>query len=106
MTAPPPTRTCTLTAGVRVETGAMADWHALAPLHYRSHHAGAVTDVFRMVYAPSPDPERTGGQAASGTRGATLIGVIVYARPALSLAARDRATGGRYRSAGLGSELS
>jgi len=31
-----------------------------------------------------------------------LVGVIVYARPALSLAARDRATGGRYRTAGLG----
>jgi hypothetical protein len=31
-----------------------------------------------------------------------LVGVIVYSRAALSLAARDRATGGRYRSAGLG----
>ncbi len=89
MTATLPERTCTLLAGIRIERGSMADWHALASLHYRSHHAGAVTDVFRMVYAPKRDD-------------APRIGVIVYARPALSLAARDRATGGRYRSAGMG----
>jgi len=134
MTADPPKRTCTLLAGVGVERGTMADWRAMAPLHYRSHRAGAVTDVFRMVYAPpspnavrggSPGPPRTERQRPrrdsslaplaqndSRARGGcgdpprdmrpTLVGVIVYARPALSLAARDRATGGRYRSAGLG----
>jgi GNAT superfamily N-acetyltransferase len=125
MTASPPTRTCTLIPSVGIERGTMADWHALAPLHYRSRHAGAVTDVFRMTYAPSRRAERTAGQAASGSRQPpgqersewpgtpppdmchrgtcpTRIGVIVYARPALSLAARDRATGGRYRAAGLG----
>ncbi|MEA3368340.1 MAG: hypothetical protein U9R68_09540, partial [Planctomycetota bacterium] len=108
MTASLPERTCTLHAHLHVEPGTMADWHAMAPLHYRSHHAGAVTDVFRMVYAPGRGnltracpTQRTGGQAASGTR-ATRVGVIVYARPALSLAARNRATGGRYRTAGLG----
>ncbi|MBL7140524.1 MAG: hypothetical protein ISS74_06400, partial [Planctomycetes bacterium] len=53
MTASPPVRTCTLDAHLRVEPGTMADWHAMAPLHYRSHHAGAVTNVFRLVYAPT-----------------------------------------------------
>ncbi len=163
MSVSPPVRTCTLLAGLRVEPGAMADWHAMAPLHYRSHHAGAVTNVFRMVYAapgneisrdlsrggppgpprassrnrqvapgPSRDPSRVrehaGTPEAPGSPGAgeasadddtrdltvaarppaerlersVRVGVIVYARPALSLAARDRATAGRYRTAGLG----
>ena len=99
MTADPPKRTCTLLAGVGIERGTMADWHVLAALHYRGHHPGVVTDVFRMVYAPAGeeaprDPWRLAQRV--------LIGVIVYAQPALSLAARDRATGGRYRPAGLG----
>ena len=81
--------------GIRVERGSHADWLALALLHYRSHHAGAVTDVFRMVYE-KPRP------ASGPAKGAVLIGVIVYSRAALSLAARDRATGGRYSAAGLG----
>jgi len=117
MTAPPPKRTCTLLAGVRIEAGATADWRALAPLHYRSHHAGAVTDVFRIVYAgefvfrnsdfglASAAGHEQGHPQSEIPNPKSLplrIGVIVYARPALSLAARDRATGGRYRSAGLG----
>ncbi len=79
-------RACTLHAGVRVERGTPADWRRLAPLHYRGHRPGAVTDVFRMVH-------REPGAAGA----ATLVGVIVYARSPLSLAARNRATGGRYR---------
>jgi len=116
MTAALPHRTSTLLAGVRIGPGTMADWHALAPLHYRSHHAGAVTNVFRMGYERGGDgdpprstsltreSQRTGGSRRAGTSGTrrVLIGVLVYSRPALSLAARDRATGGRYRSAGLG----
>ena len=42
-------RRCTLLAGVRIERGTRDDWLALAPLHYRSHHAGAVTDI-RITY--------------------------------------------------------
>jgi len=80
-----PVRRCTLLAGVRIERGTREDWLALAPLHYRSHHAGAVTDVFRITY-----------------EGGVLVGVIVYSRSPLSLGARDRATGGRYRTAGMG----
>jgi GNAT superfamily N-acetyltransferase len=79
-----PARTCTLLAGIRIQRGAREDWDRLAPLHYRSHHAGAVSDIFRMVH-------RAAGQRE------TLVGVIVYSRSPLSLAARNRATGGRYR---------
>jgi len=79
-----PARTCTLLAGIRIQRGAREDWDRLAPLHYRSHHAGAVSDIFRLVH-------RAAGQRE------TLVGVIVYSRSPLSLAARNRATGGRYR---------
>ena len=122
MTAPHPQRRCTLLAGIRVERGAMADWLALAPLHYRSHHAGAITDVFRMVYRATtsrdrkvagafPAAERSCAPSAPATfrsrletaRGwPRLVGVIVVSRSALSLGGRDRATGGRYRTAGMG----
>jgi GNAT superfamily N-acetyltransferase len=105
--------TCSLTRGIRIERGERADWLALAPLHYRSHNAGAVTDIFRLVYGkPSrkgapvalPPPARQGVAVASpeyspwaecGPR-ERLVGVIVYSRSPLSLAARDRATAGRY----------
>ena len=127
MTAAQPERTCTLHAHLHVEPGTMADWHAMAPLHYRSHHAGAVTDVFRVVHAPGREGDPSRDRKIAGTRKwrgrsarehrgrmkvpatsrsrlekQVRVGVIVYARPALSLAARDRATGGRYRTAGLG----
>ncbi len=117
MTAPHPQRRCTLLAGIRVERGAMADWRAMAPLHYRSHHAGAITDVFRMVYDPVGEQGQDGskvprsfrsgldGDARLGRSGlgeAILVGVIVVSRSALSLGGRDRATGGRYRTAGMG----
>jgi GNAT superfamily N-acetyltransferase len=89
-------RTCTLLGGIRVERGVRGDWLALSALHYRSHHAGAVTDIFRMTYgeAMTVRPQEP--------RPDILVGVIVYSRSPLSLAARDRATGGRYRTGGLG----
>jgi len=95
-------RRCTLLAGIRVERGTLADWRALAPLHYRSHHAGAVTDVFRVVYDPAREPSRELCSRASRAGARTLVGVLVVSRAALSVGARDRATGGRYRTAGMG----
>jgi len=111
MSPQPRKRQCTLLQGIRIERGTATDWRALAPLHYRSHHAGAVTDVFRMVYEPAPRAGPAGagisrrcrrglGEAAYGRR--VLVGVLVVSRSALSVGARDRATGGRYRTAGLG----
>jgi GNAT superfamily N-acetyltransferase len=107
-------RPCSLLAGIAIERGMRDDWLALAPLHYRSHHAGAVTDIFRIMYrhtraqtsplhgrrtehTPPADPPAVPGASRS-----LLVGVIVYSRAALSLGARDRATGGRYRTGGMG----
>jgi len=110
-------RRCTLLAGIRIQRGAREDWDRLAPLHYRSHHAGAVSDIFRMVYRPGagegdrPQSGRLAGsrldrresfeppalRAVASKGRETLVGVIVYSRSPLSLAARNRATGGRYR---------
>jgi len=145
-------RPCSLLAGIRIERGTRDDWLALAPLHYRSHHAGAVTGIIRMVWeeecgmrsaecgvedgklgtrnpelgadskAPSPRREvprsgfrvprslsftphsalRTPHSPLFNPPSAVLVAVIVYSRSPLSLAARDRATGGRYRTGGLG----
>jgi len=86
---------CTLLAGLRVERGDAGDWRRLAPLHYRSHHAGAITDVFRIVYVNNTRLPRW---AANEAR--VLVGVVVYSRSPLSLAARNLATGGRYRLGG------
>jgi len=102
-----PAKPCTLLAGVRIERGTRPDWLALAPFHYRSHEAGAVTDVFRMMYegrgtAQACPPCVHGGRNTHGGPSKRLIGVIVYSRSPLSLGARDRATGGRYRTAGMG----
>jgi len=114
-----PAKPCTLLAGVRIERGTRADWLALAPFHYRSHEAGAVTGIFRMVYegqgatrACPPcvhgglnihaGPNINGGPGTHARLSGRLVGVIVYSRSPLSLGARDRATGGRYRTAGMG----
>jgi GNAT superfamily N-acetyltransferase len=130
MTTPRP---CTLLAGIAVEAGTPDDWTALAPLHYRSHAAGAVTGIWRMVWRgecaksddarpacataglPSradaenaPLDSRPASPAVAHGRGHAartphcLVGVLVLSRSPLSLAARDRATGGRYRGAGQG----
>jgi hypothetical protein len=63
-----PRRTCTLLAGIRIQRGAREDWDRLAPLHYRSHHAGAVSDIFRMVHKPTRN-EKGEGQRDEGTKG-------------------------------------
>jgi len=104
-----PQSCCSLLRNIRIERGDRADWLALAPLHYRSHHAGAVTDIFRLAYS---EPSRQGALAALSPpvyspgakygKGEHLVSVIVYSRSPLSLAARNRATGGRYRLARCG----
>lgn len=121
-----PAKPCTLLAGVRIERGTRDDWLALAPFHYRSHEAGAVTGIWRMVYDTGGVSAAAGKLHAecvmrnekSKSKAATmpdfslrtphsslrtvLVGVIVCSRSPLSLGARDRATGGRYRTAGMG----
>jgi energy-coupling factor transporter ATP-binding protein EcfA2 len=54
----------------RVERGTLADWRALAHLHYRSQHVGPVRAVFRLRWRNE------------------LLGVAVYAYPAPNLRPR------------------
>jgi GNAT superfamily N-acetyltransferase len=123
---------CSLLRNIRIERGEHADWLALAPLHYRSHNAGAVTDIFRIVWdgkcgVRNAECGVNGERNSLATAAALssprsyvplslssstphsafrtphyLVGVIVYSHSPLSLAARDRATGGRYSPAGCG----
>ena len=98
-------RESTLTAGVRVEAGALEDWYALAGFHYRSHLIGGVARLFALRYYdaagvrslnPSPGPSghplprERGERTATAPRG-ELIGVLAYSYPAVALAARNRA---------------
>jgi GNAT superfamily N-acetyltransferase len=115
---PTPRGSCSLLRNIRIERGDRADWLALAPLHYRSHHAGAVTDIFRVVWenkcrVKSEKKRKRSGHAAAPVLSSStphsslctlhyLVAVIVYSRSPLSLAARNRATGGRYRLARCG----
>ncbi|MCX5669980.1 MAG: hypothetical protein NTU94_01485 [Planctomycetota bacterium] len=115
-----PAKLCTLLANIRIERGTRDDWLALARFHYRSHEAGAVTGIFRMVYDTGGvrtaecglRNEKSKSKTATmpdfslrtphSTLRTVLVGALVYSRSPLSLAARDRATGGRYRTAGMG----
>ncbi len=65
--------TCTLADEVRIEPGGIADWRALAPLHYRNHAVGGLDRVFAMRH------------------GADLIAVIVYCLPSANCGPRNRA---------------
>ena len=132
-----PQFSCSLLRNIRIERGERADWLALAPLHYRSHHAGAVTDIFKAVWERGIgsrthcglriadcglNDNNTSAAGASSLRpsvplspsssnpqfairnpqSSVLVAVIVYSRSPLSLAARSRATGGRYNLARCG----
>lgn len=59
----------------QVERGTLADWRALAHLHYRSHRVGPVRAVFRLRWRQE------------------LLGVVVYAYPALGLRPRNAVLG-------------
>ncbi len=60
----------------------------LAEFHYRAGNAPAViSDVFGAFF---------GLRSKGLSRTERLVGIIVYARPALNLGLRNRATGGRY----------
>jgi ABC-type lipoprotein export system ATPase subunit/GNAT superfamily N-acetyltransferase len=58
-----PAAECSLTKEMVIEGGYLADWRRLSEFHYRSHHAGASREVYRL------------------RRGSELCGVIVYCYP-------------------------
>lgn len=78
---------------LHIETGTIADYHALSAFHYRAAHPGAATSVFRMMHrAPTVVGRYLGRGDAS-----QIVGVLVVSMPALACGLRDLATRGRYR---------
>jgi hypothetical protein len=72
------------------------------PREARCASADAASKAHVPAEAPAASADAAVPRAASAARRRRLIGVIVYSRSPLSLAARNRATGGRYRAAGMG----
>ena len=84
----PRKRSCSIGREVVIRRCEYKRYKELAEFHYRAGNAPAViSDVFGAFF-----PQH--GNIPS--RGERLVGIIVYARPALHLAMRNRATGGRY----------
>jgi ABC-type lipoprotein export system ATPase subunit len=75
-----------------IEPGTMADYRALAAHHYRAHHVGVATSVFRVAHhAPT-----VVGRYLARRDQSQVVGVLVRALPRPACGPRDRATGGRY----------
>lgn len=67
----------------RIERGAMRDYAAFSSMHYRGNAEGRIGFVDKVFVCRSGP-------------GGEVLGVVVYARPVLELAPRNRATGGRF----------
>ena len=98
-------RSCSLLRHIRLQRGGVQDWRQLSQFHYRSHHAGAVSDVFVLRYEP-PAVGYGRYQRLIQRLRRMLVGVIVYTLPVPNVAMRNFATAGRYtklpRRLGLG----
>lgn len=84
---------CAVPDEITIERGTLGDYRKLAAFHYRSHHAGAVMQVFRAV-VNQPSAMSRFRSESSATQ---VVGVLVVSLPALACRLRDVATGGRYR---------
>jgi GNAT superfamily N-acetyltransferase len=71
-----------------IEGGYLSDWRRLSGFHYRSHHAGASREVYRL------------------RRGVELCGVIVYCYPPPGCGGRNLVLPGRLSMKGLNLGLS
>lgn len=78
---------------LRIESGNLRDYRALAAHHYKSGSPYAPTAIYAMRH------ERVSAVArfAGGGNETVLVGVLVMTRPQLCGTLRDAATGGRYR---------
>ena len=83
-----PVKECSLTQEMVIEGGYLSDWRRLSGFHYRSHHAGASREVYRL------------------RRGVKLCGVIVYCYPPPGCAGRRLVLLGRLSMKGLNLGLS
>ncbi|NIA07875.1 MAG: hypothetical protein GWP14_09645 [Actinobacteria bacterium] len=81
-------RRCSLVGQVSIRRCSYRSYKELSAFHYRAGNAPAVVaDVFGAFF------KRTDRRAGKSER---LVGIIVYAWPALHLATRNKATRGRY----------
>lgn len=71
-------------ASVSIERGERADYHALAPLHYRAHQPATFALVLRALHRESPASEPI------------LAGALVVSMPTLNARWRDLAWPGRF----------
>src|SRR3990170_934900 len=83
-----PALECSLAKEMVIEGGYLSDWRLLSGFHYRSHHAGASREVYRLK------------------RGVELCGVIVYTYPPPGCAGRNLVLPGRHSMKELNLELS
>jgi GNAT superfamily N-acetyltransferase len=83
-----PASECSLTKEMVIEGGYLSDWRRLSGFHYRSHHAGASREVYRL------------------RRGIELCGVIVYCYPPPGCGGRRLVLPGRMSMMGLNLGLS
>jgi ABC-type lipoprotein export system ATPase subunit/GNAT superfamily N-acetyltransferase len=83
-----PAAECSLTREMVIEGGYLSDWRRLSGFHYRSHHAGASREVYRL------------------RRGVELCGVIVYCYPPPGCGGRRLVLPGRLSMKGLNLGLS
>jgi len=83
-----PVKECSLTKEMVIEGGYLSDWRRLSGFHYRSHHAGASREVYRL------------------RRGVELCGVIVYTYPPPGCGGRSLVLPGRLSMKGLNLGLS
>lgn len=84
----PRKRSCSIGREVVIRRCEYKRYKELAQFHYRAGNAPAViSDVFGAFFRQ---------QSKGRSQSERLVGIIVYARPALNLGLRNRATGGRY----------
>lgn len=72
---------CSLHDDLRYATGSVADWHALAPLHYAAGDPGTVHSVHTLTHPSVSGP----------------VAVAVMSYPPLACAARNLATGDEFK---------
>jgi GNAT superfamily N-acetyltransferase len=81
------TMPCTISPHLQISPGSHADFAALAPFHYRSHHAGGITRIFTARYQPP----------TTNLPFDTPAAVLTMSLPALACTLRNIATHDRYK---------
>ena len=82
------THKCSLIKQISIRRCSYRSYKELSAFHYRAgNNPAVIADVFGAFF------KRSNGRGGNSER---LVGIIIYARPALHLAMRNKATRGRY----------